>query len=82
MLRGIRRAHLAEFGMVQITLREQGDTFVQVALEQVGEVAEPGSDDAWLLDGYVAVTPLFPPGEAGDVELPGLVDTAGEHVGG
>ncbi|GAA2381261.1 5'/3'-nucleotidase SurE [Dactylosporangium salmoneum] len=81
-LRGIRRAHLAEFGMVQMTLREQGEGFVRMSLEQVGEVAEPGSDDGWLLDGYVAVTPLFPPGEAADVALPGLVDTAGEHVGG
>jgi 5'-nucleotidase len=82
MLRGVRRAHLAEFGMVQMTLREQGEGFVRMSLEQVGEVAEPGSDDGWLLDGYVAVTPLFPPGEAADVELPGLVDTAGEHIGG
>jgi 5'-nucleotidase len=81
-LRGIRRAHLAEFGMVQMTLREKGEGFVRMSLEQVGEIAEPGSDDGWLLDGYVAVTPLFPPGEAADVDLPGLVDTAGEHVGG
>jgi len=81
-LRGIRRAHLAEFGMVQMTLRERGEGFVRMSLEQVGEVAEPGSDDGWLLDGYVAVTPLFPPGEAADVDLPGLVDTAGEHIGG
>ncbi|MGI5244598.1 5'/3'-nucleotidase SurE [Dactylosporangium sp. CA-139066] len=81
-VRGIRRAHLAEFGMVQMTLRERGEGFVRMSLEQVGDVAEPGSDDGWLLDGYVAVTPLFPPGEAADVELPGLVDTAGEHVGG
>jgi len=81
-LRGIRRAHLAEFGIVQMTLRERGEGFVRMSLEQVGEVPEPGSDDGWLQDGYVAVTPLFPPGEAADVELPGLVDTAGEHVGG
>jgi 5'-nucleotidase len=81
-LRGIRRAHLAEFGMVQMTLHERGEGFVRMSLEQVGEVAEPGSDDGWLADGYVAVTPLFPPGEAADVSLPGLVDTAGEHIGG
>ncbi|MEU7874216.1 5'/3'-nucleotidase SurE [Dactylosporangium sp. NPDC049140] len=81
-LRGIRRAHLAEFGIVQMTLRERGEGFVSMSLEQVGEVPEPGSDDGWLRDGYVAVTPLFPPGEAADVELPGLVDTAGEHIGG
>ncbi|GAA3457327.1 5'/3'-nucleotidase SurE [Dactylosporangium matsuzakiense] len=81
-LRGVRRAHLAEFGIVQMTLREQGEGFVRMSLEQVGDVAEPGSDDGWLLDGYAAVTPLFPPGEAADVELPGIVDTAGEHIGG
>ncbi|WP_433614199.1 5'/3'-nucleotidase SurE [Dactylosporangium sp. CA-139114] len=81
-LRGIRRAHLSEFGMVQMTLRDEGEGFVRMSLEQVGEVPEPGSDDGWLLDGYAAVTPLFPPGEAADVDLPGLVDTAGEHIGG
>jgi 5'-nucleotidase len=81
-LRGVRRGHLAEFGTVQMTLVEQGEGFVRMSLEEVGERAEPGSDDGWLLDGYVAVTPLFPPGEAADVDLPGLVDTAGDHVGG
>lgn len=81
-LRGVRRAHLAQFGVVQMTMLERGEGFVRMSLEEVGEQAEPGSDEGWLLDGYVAVTPLFPPGEAADVPLPGLVDTAGEHVGG
>jgi 5'-nucleotidase len=81
-LRGIRRAHLAEFGMVQMTLLEQGQGFVRMSLEQLEEGAEPGSDDAWLLDGYVAVTPLYPPAAAADVPLPGVVDLAGEHTGG
>ena len=81
-LRGIRRAHLAEFGMVQMSLLEQGQGFVRMSLEQLEEGAEPGSDDAWLLDGYVAVTAVYPPREALDVPLPGLVDTSGEHIGG
>ncbi|UWP84242.1 5'/3'-nucleotidase SurE [Dactylosporangium fulvum] len=81
-LRGIRRAHLAEFGTVQMTLLEQGEGFVRMSLEQLDGGAEPGSDDAWLLDGYVSVTPIRPPHEALDVSLPGLVDPSGEHVGG
>ncbi|MET7398341.1 5'/3'-nucleotidase SurE [Dactylosporangium sp. NPDC005572] len=81
-LRGYRRAHLAEFGMVQMTLLEQGHGYVRMSLEQLESGAEPGSDDAWLLDGYVAVTPIRPPHEAVDVPLPGLVDPAGDHVGG
>ncbi|GAB3872565.1 5'/3'-nucleotidase SurE [Dactylosporangium cerinum] len=81
-LRGIRRASLAKFGTVQMVLLEQGHGYVRMSLEQSDHGAEPGSDDAWLLDGYVAVTPVRPPHEARDVVLPGLVDTAGEHVGG
>ena len=81
-LRGIRRATLAQFGTVQMVLMEQGHGYVRMSLEQSDHGAEPGSDDAWLLDGYVAVTPIRPPHEARDVLLPGLVDTAGEHVGG
>jgi 5'-nucleotidase len=81
-LRGIRRATLAQFGTVQMVLLEQGHGYVRMSLEQSDHGAEPGSDDAWLLDGYVAVTPVRPAHEAADVALPGLVDTAGEHVGG
>lgn len=81
-LRGIRRATLAQFGAVQMVLMEQGHGYVRMSLEQGDDAAEPGSDDAWLLDGYVAVTPVRPSREAADIWLPGLVDTAGEHVGG
>ena len=81
-LRGIRRATLAQFGTVQMVLLEQGHGYVRMSLEQSDHGAEPGSDDAWLLDGYVAVSPVRPAREAADIALPGLVDTAGEHVGG
>jgi 5'-nucleotidase len=81
-LRGIRRATLAQFGAVQMVLLEQGHGYVRMSLEQSDHGAEPGSDDAWLLDGYVAVTPVRPSREAAGIPLPGLVDTAGEHVGG
>jgi len=81
-VRGIRRAHLAEFGMVQMSLLEQGEGYVKMSLEQLEEGAEPGSDDAWLLDGYAAVTAIYPPRQALDVPLAGLVDASGEHIGG
>lgn len=81
-LRGVRRASLATFGVVQMTMLEQGKGYVKMSLEQHDAELEPGSDEAWLLEGYVAVTPVCPSCEASGVELPGLVDPVGVHTGG
>jgi 5'-nucleotidase len=69
-LRGIQRATLATFGVVQMTMHERGQGFVKMSLEQRADDLEPGSDEAGLLAGYVTITPIRPPSEAADVSLP------------
>jgi 5'-nucleotidase len=81
-VRGIRRAALATFGVVQMTMHEQGHGYVKMSLEQTGAELEPGTDEAWLADGYVPVTPLRPTCEAHDVALPGLADPIRLHATG
>jgi 5'-nucleotidase len=71
-LAGVRRARLARFGQVRMTLVEAGEGFVQTSLEAAGEDPEPGTDLAWLADGYASVTAIRAVGEAPDVDLSGL----------
>jgi 5'-nucleotidase len=71
-LRGVRRASLAEFGQVQMTVAEVGKGFVRTALEDSAERVGPGSDVAWLTEGYAAVTAIQAITEAPDVDLSGL----------
>jgi 5'-nucleotidase len=81
-VRGIRRARLATFGVVQLNVLEQGQGYVRMSLEQSGAELEPGSDEAWLVDGYATATPIRPTTEATDIPLAGLVDPIGVHTGG
>jgi 5'-nucleotidase len=78
-VRGMRRASLTTFGVVQMTMLEQGHGYVRMSLEQSGVDLEPGTDEAWLIDGYVSVTPIRPTCEANDVALPGLADPVRLH---
>ncbi|SNT58969.1 5'-nucleotidase [Asanoa hainanensis] len=57
-LRGVRRASLAAFGQVQMTVVESGEGFVRTALEESGEKLVPGTDLAALAEGYATVTAL------------------------
>ncbi|MGH3713824.1 MAG: 5'/3'-nucleotidase SurE [Micromonosporaceae bacterium] len=63
-VRGLRRAGLARFGQVQMALAEQGEDFVRTAMEQSREAAEPGTDLAWLNDGYATLTAIRAVSEA------------------
>jgi 5'-nucleotidase len=81
-VRGVRRASLAAFGAVQMALEERGEGYVRMTLDATGATLEPGSDEAWVAQGYAAVTPVRPPAEAREVRLAGLVDPVGEHSGG
>lgn len=56
--RGIREASLAPFGIVQTTLSERGEHHIRLAVEDLPHVPEPGSDAAYLADGWVTVTGL------------------------
>lgn len=71
-LLGVRRARLARFGQVQMTIAESGAGFIRTSIEASGEEPEPGTDVAWLAGGYASVTPIRAIGEASDVELPGV----------
>ncbi|MGW0434166.1 5'/3'-nucleotidase SurE [Micromonospora sp. NPDC003197] len=71
-LRGVRRGSLAGFGQVQMTVAEMGHGFIQTALEESGQPVEPGTDVAWLADGYASVTAIRAITEAQDVDLSGL----------
>jgi 5'-nucleotidase len=68
-IRGLRRAGLARFGQVQISIAEAGEGYVRTAVQAADESLEPGTDLAALADGYAVVTPIRAPGEAADVQF-------------
>ncbi|MGC5385093.1 5'/3'-nucleotidase SurE [Micromonospora chalcea] len=67
---GLRQATLAPFGQVQVSVAERGEGFVRTAVEENAVRAVPGTDIAWLADGYAAVTAIRALGQLPDVELP------------
>jgi len=69
-VRGIRRAHLAEFGAVQVTVVATAEDHLQVTMAESGQQPEAGSDSALLAGGYASVTPLRPVCEAPQSWLP------------
>lgn len=71
-LRGVRRGSLAGFGQVQMTVAEAGRGFVRTALEESGQRVEPGTDVAWLAEGYASVTAIRAITETSDVDLSDL----------
>ena len=68
-VRGLRRAHLARFGQVQISIAEAGEGRVRTAVQAADEGLEPGTDLAALAEGYAVITPLRAPAEATEVRL-------------
>ena len=73
-LRGVRRARLATFGVVQMTMLEQGTGWVKMSLQPNDADLEPGTDEALLVEGYATATPIRASQEAEDVVLSGLAD--------
>ena len=68
-VRGLREATLAPFGQVQMAVAETGQGFVRTEIEQSAEQA-PGSDIAWLAEGYASVTAISPPGQTPGITVP------------
>jgi 5'-nucleotidase len=68
-IRGLRRARLAHFGQVEMSIAEAGEGYVRTAVQASDEELEDGTDLAGLAAGYAVVTPIQPPGEATDVRL-------------
>lgn len=57
-VRGLRRAAMAPFGQVQITISEVGQGYVRTSLEEHGNRLVDGTDLACLAAGYASVTSL------------------------
>lgn len=58
--RGVVEAELAPFGIVQTTLTEQDEHYIRLAVEDLPHTPAPGSDAAYLADGWVTVTAIDP----------------------
>ncbi len=72
-LPGVRQATLAPFGQVQMAVAESGHDYVRVAMEESGARRIPGTDLAWLAEGYAVVTPVRLLGVQADVAVDTLV---------
>lgn len=68
-VKGVRRGTLAAFGMVQTNIAEVGEGYVRIAVSDTGAPLVPGTDAAWLADGYATITPLRFVCEAENVSL-------------
>lgn len=55
-VRGIREATLAPFGIVQTTMAEAEEHYIRLAVEELPNTPEAGSDAALLAEGWVTVT--------------------------
>lgn len=70
--RGIREAALAPFGIVQTSMAESHEHYIRLAVEELPNTPEEGSDAALLADGWVTVTGVEPvsacPFPLGDIE--------------
>lgn len=56
--RGVVEASLAPFGIVQTTLTEREAGHIRLAVEDLPNTPEPGSDAAYLAEGWVTLTGL------------------------
>jgi 5'-nucleotidase len=56
--RGVVEARLAPFGIVQTTLAERDAGRIRLAVEDLPNSPEPGTDAALLADGWVTITGL------------------------
>ena len=68
-IRGLRRASLAQFGQVQVSIAEAGEGFVRTAVQAADDLLEPDTDLAALAEHFAVVTPIRPPVEAVDVKI-------------
>jgi 5'-nucleotidase len=67
---GLRQAALASFGQATMGVAEAGDGFVSTTVEISDREVEPGTDVAWLAEGFASVTAIRPPAEAGEIRVP------------
>jgi 5'-nucleotidase len=65
----VRRATLAEFGQVQMTVAEIGQGYIRLALADSGAEPVPGTDVVLLAEGFPTITPIRAVSEATHIEL-------------
>ena len=53
-----REGVLAPFGIVQTSMSERGEGFVRLAVEDLPNIPEPGSDAAMLAEGFATLTSI------------------------
>ncbi|HWR85034.1 MAG TPA: 5'/3'-nucleotidase SurE [Rhodoglobus sp.] len=56
----LREAHLAPFGIVQTTMKQEDAQHITLAVEDLPNEPEPGSDAALLAEGFATVTSISP----------------------
>jgi 5'-nucleotidase len=69
-VRGLRRAELATFGQVQMTIAEAEEGFVRMSIKEEEARPDPGTDLALLLEGWATVTAIHTIIADESVELP------------
>jgi 5'-nucleotidase len=69
-VRGMRRARLARFGQVQMTIAEAAEDYVRMSMKEEEARPEPGTDLALLLEGWATVTAIHTIIADESVELP------------
>jgi 5'-nucleotidase len=57
-VRGIRRAALARFGQVTMSIAESDEKFVRLSMTEEEARPDPGTDLALLLEGWATVTAI------------------------
>ncbi|MDY7086363.1 MAG: 5'/3'-nucleotidase SurE [Actinomycetota bacterium] len=68
-IRGLRRASLAQFGQVQVSIAESGEGFVRTAVQAADDTLQPDTDLAALAEHFAVVTPIRPPHELAEVTI-------------
>jgi 5'-nucleotidase len=68
-IRGLRRASLAQFGQVQVSIVEEGEGFVRTAVQAADDTLQPDTDLAALAEHFAVVTPIRPPHEMTEVKI-------------
>jgi 5'-nucleotidase len=68
-LLGVREAKLATFGQVEMVVAERGAGYVRTSVVEEERVPYPGSDLAWLAEGFASVTAIRPLGAVESIAL-------------
>lgn len=69
-VRGLRRADLARFGQVSMTIAEAGEGYVRTSVQESETRPDPGTDLSLLAEGWATVTAIRTVTADDDVEIP------------